>query len=512
MLRLTRDPSAGAFEFQLHERLHLRIPKTLARESQVMTMTINAEPAEMADGMISCQSSQGLEIQATLVKMTRFQVTFEVYASAGVLRMSEVLKNFKILIQDQPIYFGRAIISNLINLGSTAICEATLDEGCLDLSLVCSVNDPSTVPAGFEKFMRNWGKNFKIHPEFKVVMADMQTFFLDLRLWLDQLEMAVRSQPSGDRLQLERDVLHGLEQPVLPAVEPVLEKFEALANQVEAELQPAHRTYMKRQIHPVVLCSPFLFRTFQKPLGYAGDYEMVSMMMRDPFEGGSMFAKLVNRIFLNTSPVVAHQNRITYLTGHLLAEARRAAVRGANFRILNLGCGPAREIQNFMAGHDLSGRAQFTLLDFNDETLAHTSRVLGEIKSQYHRATPIQMIKKSVHQVLKDASKPGSGPKYDLIYCAGLFDYLSDLVCKRLMNYFYDLLAPGGLLVSTNVSTANPSRNWMEYVLDWHLIYRTTAQFASVAPDNAPLDTVSVQAIGAGVNIALEVRKADNAN
>ena len=477
-----------------------------------MTTTINAEQAEMADGMISCQNSQGLELQATLVKLTRFQVTFEIYTSTGILRMSEALKNFKILIQDQPIYFGRAVVSNLINLGSTAICEATLDEACLDLSLVCSVNDPSGLPAGFEKFMRNWGKNFKVHPEFKVVMADMQTFFIDLRLWLEQLEMAVRSQPSGDRLQLERDVLRGLEQPVLPAVEPVLEKFEALANQVEVELRPVHRAYMKRQIHPLVLCSPFLFRTFQKPLGYAGDYEMISMMMRDPFEGGSMFAKLVNRIFLNTPPVVAHQNRIVYLTGHLLAEARRAAVRGQSVRVFNLGCGPAREIQDFLAGHDVSERAQFTLLDFNEETLAHTARVLGEIKSQHHRATPIQMIKKSVHQILKDSGKPGSAPRYDFIYCAGLFDYLSNQVCKRLMNYFYDLLAPGGLLIGTNVSTANPSRNWMEYVLDWYLIYRSTAEFASAAPDHAPPDNVSVQAIGAGVNIALEVRKPDNAN
>ncbi|MEY2427641.1 MAG: extracellular factor 3-hydroxypalmitic acid methyl ester biosynthesis protein [Verrucomicrobiota bacterium] len=467
---------------------------------------------QLTETLVSFQNSQGLELQATLLKLTRFQVSFEVYSASGALRMSEALENFKIVIQNEPIYCGRAVITNFIQLGSVSVCEAMLEEASFDLTRVGPASDTSSLLSRFEHFMRDWGRNFKLHSEFKLIMADMQTFFMDLRLWMEQMELAVRSQPSGDRLQMERDILLGLTEPVLPAAEALLEKFETIANEIQPDLRPAHRNYMKRQIHPLVLCSPFLYRTFQKPLGYAGDYEMVSMMMRDPFEGASMFAKLVNRIFLNTSPVVAHQNRIIYLSGHLAAEARRVALKGQGLRVYNLGCGPAREIHHFLAEQDLSDRAHFTLLDFNDETLAYTTRILGEAKTRAQRATAIQMVKKSVHQILKDSSKAGTAPKYDLVYCAGLFDYLSDQVCKRLMNYLYDLVMPGGLLISTNVSTANPSRNWMEYVLDWHLIYRSTAQFAALAPDRAPPDSYSVQAIGAGVNIAIEVRKPDHAN
>ena len=152
------------------------------------------------------------------------------------------------------------------------------------------------------------------------------------------------------------------------------------------------------------------------------------------------------------------------------------------------------------------------MLDFNEETLAYTAKVLQDIKDKFHRHTAVQMVRKSVHQLLKEASKPGSTGKFDLVYCAGLFDYLPDLVCKRLMNLLYDLVAPGGLVISTNVSTANPSRNWMEYVLDWHLTYRGAPDFARLAPETAPADDCSVQAIGDGVNIALEVRKPVYAN
>src|SRR5206468_4136709 len=131
--------------------------------------------------------------------------------------------------------------------------------------------------------------------------------------------------------------------------------------------------------------------------------------------------------------------------------------------------GPAKEIQEFLSRHDVSSRAEVSLLDFNDETLAYSGQVLGELKTKHQRSTAIHMIKRSVHQIIKDAGKPSGGTKYDLVYCAGLFDYLSDPVSKKLMNYFYGLVAPGGLLLCTNVSQSNPARNLMEYVLDWYL-------------------------------------------
>ena len=61
---------------------------------------------------------------------------------------------------------------------------------------------------------------------------------------------------------------------------------------------------------------------------------------------------------------------------------------------------------------------------------------------------------------------------FDVVYCAGLFDYLSQRVCKRLAELFFGLLRPGGLLTFTNVSSANPCQGAMEYILEWNLIYR----------------------------------------
>jgi extracellular factor (EF) 3-hydroxypalmitic acid methyl ester biosynthesis protein len=235
--------------------------------------------------------------------------------------------------------------------------------------------------------------------------------------------------------------------------------------------------------------------------------------LRHPAEGGSLFAKVMNIWFLAQPPVVAHRNRIDYLDGHLVRFTARMAGRGKPTRILNLGCGPAQEVQRFLATQEISSRARFTLLDFNDETLRFTGSLMDELKRKHGRQTKFQYVKKSVHHLIKESSRSIKSPEqdqYDLAYCAGLFDYLSDAVCQRLMSIMYDWLAPGGLLLATNVHACNPSIGWMEHMVDWHLIYRNAEQMAALIPKQAPPDNARIIAEPTGVNVFVEITKPEN--
>ncbi|MDB6006337.1 MAG: SAM-dependent methyltransferase [Prosthecobacter sp.] len=460
---------------------------------------------------IICRNSQGAEVRGTLHRLTRYLGVFEVYNPYSIVQLSEVLNDFRIMMNERVVYSGRAVIANLVNTGIMLICEASLsDEGWIDIDILSPAQNKSRLLADFAEFLKETEKNYRVVPEFKLVVADMHTLLSDLRRWMEQVELGVRSLPSGDRIQAERETIKQLEDPILPAIAPLLVRFENTAGEIVQDQQPVHRSYIKRQLHPLVLCSPFIYRTFQKPLGYAGDYEMVSMMLRDPYEGSSMFAKILNRLFLDTAPVVAHRNRIVYLKQRLHDETERMHAQGKVARIFNLGCGPAQEIQNFLIDDPLCDHADFLLLDFNDETITNTTRDLEGLRARHRRRTGIKLEKRSVHQILKESSRTGAGfeaGSYDVVYCAGLFDYLSDRICRRLLEVFYDLLAPGGLLIATNVDLSNPSRNWMEYVLEWHLVYRDKEQFTKIAPDKAPPGTVEVKYDQTGVNIFLEVRK-----
>jgi extracellular factor (EF) 3-hydroxypalmitic acid methyl ester biosynthesis protein len=465
------------------------------------------------ESFIACQTSQREEIRASLVRVTRFQAVFEICSPEVVLRMSEVLGAFKVVLRNRTVYSGKAVVSNLINSGSALTCEATLDEGWVELSPARGA--ANSLPAQFDDFLQEWQKSYKVLPEFKVVVADMQSLFADMRLWLDQVQLSLGNKLNGERLEIEREAAEKLRGHLLPTIDALGDQFEEIAASLDADQRPAHMRFTRRQLHPLLMCSPFGHRTYSKPLGYAGDYEMVNMIVRDPYQGSSLFAKVINAWFLNQLPAEAHRNRIKILKHRLVQESARMLRIGRPAQIFNLGCGPAGEIQKFLREEHVSDNAHFTLLDFNEETIANTGALLQDICRKARRRTCIQMVQKSVQQVLKEASRPlansPSDNKYDFLYCAGLFDYLPDRVCKQLMNVFYQWLAPGGLLLVTNVDATRAFRNKLEFILDWNLLYRNGRQMLTLKPDAAPDDAAKVVADETAVNVFLEIRKPENA-
>src|SRR4051794_5931545 len=142
---------------------------------------------ELKDSVVLGNTSQGAEIHATLVRLTRYSAVFEIYNPALVMRTSEVLDNFKIVVRDRTIYSGRAVVRSLVNAGLTLICEVKLNESSFS---VLSISSPdANMRDSFGEFIGQWQSVYKVMPEFKVILADMQTFLSELRLWLDQMEL-----------------------------------------------------------------------------------------------------------------------------------------------------------------------------------------------------------------------------------------------------------------------------------------------------------------------------------
>lgn len=479
---------------------------------------MGTQNGDTRETLVVCQSNQGVEIHATLLRLTHYVAVFEIYSSIAVLRTSEVLNNFRIMTHDRAIYSGRAVIRSLVNTGVGAVCEAALDEGSwMDVVVPSVAAEDGSLNREFEQFLQNWRKLYRILPEYKVVVADMQSFLADLRMWLDQVELGIRSAPAADRVELEQQFARHLGRSFVPAFDTLHERLEAISDQIDEDLVPAHRSFAQRQLHPLMLCSPFAYRAYHKPLGYAGDYEMVNMIGRNPFEGASLFAKIVNLWFLSQWPSKAHRNRLEFLSNRIQTETLRVArSQGVKARIFDFGCGPAIEVQNFLRESPLSDHIDMTLADFNTETLDHAHQEIAAIQKRFDRAASIRFQKKSVHQILREGHRPtmtagGTKPGYDMIYCAGLFDYLSDAVCKQLTGIFYEWLAPGGLLTVTNVVDNKPFRHMLEFVLDWHLIYRNAERGTALVPDRLPADAKSISSDDTGVNLFIEVRKPSHA-
>ena len=177
-------------------------------------------------------------------------------------------------------------------------------------------------------------------------------------------------------------------------------------------------------------------------------------------------------------------------------------------RVLNVGCGPAVEIQRFVRENPDSHMLEFVLVDFSEETLEYTRQRLEEASRPTGRKLNLTLQHESVHQLLKRAVRSqrfAPEESFDLVYCAGLFDYLTDKVCTRLIEYFMSRSRPNGRVLLTNVHSSNPERNWMEHFLEWYLIYRDEAGMLGVLPQGLENVRTYMDAIGATIFVEATV-------
>ena len=470
------------------------------------------EPTGNLPARVSFQAGDGQDVQGSVEHLSRHAVTFELLQSDVVLRASEVLNGFKIIVDGRTIFFGRAIVSNLVSTGTGMKCEVKLTPPESDAAYFTpsAKLSPST-KENYDRFFARWQKEYRIAPEFKILVVDIAAYLTGVRQWLEHEEFSLREANDRQREEMERDLLERTANRVIKGFNVQHERFEELASEIPPDLLGAHQEFVRRHWHRLFLCSPFGQRTFHKPLGHAGDYEIMNMIYRYQPEGRSLYEKLIHLLLVSQWPAISVRNRAEHLKAHLLSETARVAREGRRIRILNVGCGPAKELQDFIQNVPLSNNVDCSLLDFNQETLEHAhSRIATVCRKNSCRAR-FSTTNVSVHQLLRRAVRRGDlgldGP-FDMIYSAGLFDYLADSTSRELVNLFYSNLRPGGLAVVANMDDSKPFRRFIEFVLDWQLIYRTPSEIRRFAPDQTE---GAHQILGEDVfgNLFLHLRKPD---
>lgn len=451
--------------------------------------------------MVSFRNAEGEAARGTIVNLQRKSLVMEVYNPYSIVQVSEVLSEFTVRFGANIAYLGKAVVISLVNTGLTAIVSVTLIDEWRELNDVVVV--PGAVGAEAQAFVRDWTKRFQIRRDYQIVVNEMRAYLSDVSRWVEQVDLS-ESLPKVDG-RLRTDIFNELAAPLAQKVKLCMDILEGEASQVDAEQASSHRSFAQAALHPLLLRAPFVFRTYTKPLGYAGDYQMVNQILDDPRQGPSTYFQIVNSAFLQTAVAAAHRNRIDILVDFLKRMADAAQLAGKTFRILNVGCGPAIEIQHFLQSYPHPEFLSFELVDFSEETLAWTREKLSSIVAQIGKPVTINYVHDSVHKLLKRRIDPASGSarEFDAVYCAGLFDYLSDKVCSRLMMHFAASILPGGTLLITNVHSSNPMRFVMEHLLEWYLIYRDEANLHPLLPAQSTTRKIYVDATG--VNIFAEV-------
>ncbi|MDO9100688.1 MAG: MCP methyltransferase, CheR-type [Candidatus Nitrotoga sp. CP45] len=421
----------------------------------------------------------------------------EVYNPYSIVQVSEVLSGLTVRFSTKIAYLGKAVVISLVNTGLTAIVSVTLIDEWRELNDVVVV--PGAVGAEALAFVQDWTKRFQIRRDYQILVNEMRAYLSDVSRWIEQVDLS-ESLPKMDG-RLRTDVFNELVVPLMQKMEFYLDALNSEAYLIDDEFASAHRSFAQAALHPLLLRAPFVFRTYTKPLGYAGDYQMVNQILDDPRQGPSTYFQMVNAACLQNILAVAHRNRIDILVDFLKRMADAAQIAGKTLRIMNVGCGPAIEIQRFLQSYPHPEVLSFELVDFSEETLAWTREKLSSIVAQIGKPVVINYVHDSVHKLLKRRIDPASesAREFDAVYCAGLFDYLSDKVCSRLTAHFAARTCHGGKILVTNVHSNNSTKFFMEHLLEWYLIYRDEASFYPLLPAQSTARKIYVDATGMNI-------------
>lgn len=449
------------------------------------------------DPVVSFRNSAGETARGTIVNLQRKSLVVEICNPYFIVQISEVLSDLTIRFSDNVAYLGKAVVVSLVNTGLTAVISVSLIDEWRPLNNVAI--KPGDVGAEAQAFVQDWTKRFQIRRDYQIVVNELRAYLSDVSRWIEQVDLSESLPKENGRLRSE--IFYELIAPLLQKMKFYLDMLESEAAHVSGDLISAHRSFVQTALHPLLLRAPFVFRTYTKPLGYAGDYQMVNQILDDPRQGPSTYFQMVNVAFLQTAVAVAHRNRIDILVDFLKRNAEAAKLAGKTFRILNIGCGPAIEIQRFLQSYPHPEMLSFELVDFSEETLSWTRNKLSSIVEQIDKPVAISYVQDSVHKLIKQRvdADSNNAREFDAVYCAGLFDYLSDKICTKLMAHFAERTRSGGTLLVTNVHSNNPVKFCMEHLLDWYLIYRDEPKIASLLPPQSRTRNIWVDATGVNV-------------
>jgi chemotaxis methyl-accepting protein methylase len=270
-----------------------------------------------------------------------------------------------------------------------------------------------------------------------------------------------------------------------------------------------HREFFLKRLRGHLAKSALCNRSLTKPLGYAGDYEMMNIIYRNTFEGEDLFSQILNKVDCEGSASKAVRNRRFFLFSKI-----RGLILDApgtrTIKIMSIACGPTLEFYDVIRsfeGVPLNTGIEFIAID-QDLLALEDARKRVETAAKDHQRVRIHFEQDNIKRMIVNSGN--SRELYadaDFIYSAGLFDYLSNRASSRLIEKLYSFLRPGGVLVIGNFGTHNPQRFIMEFGAEWFLIYRSEEEMKALAAGLPGNPELSVEKEPEGVNLFLVVKK-----
>ena len=341
-----------------------------------------------------------------------------------------------------------------------------------------------------------------------------KTLVSELRLSLEDIERQLRHVESelpwhvvhGEATRAHEELVRMIRSHIAVEVVKAVEEIDATMRNVPAEDVPALKEYSRRNLHEFFMLAPAARRAFQKPFGYPGDYEVMRFLYEHPFEGPTLFAKTMSLVTDEMAASRAVRQRKDLVKRWIKARLQN---RTTPLRVLAIAAGPAQELLDLLTEMPkLPAPVEVVMFDQDKGALAYAYRRMQPLaESRPGPAFRILYLHESIKRLLNDRTLFDAFGSFDVIYSAGLFDYLRLPTAVQLARDFYGRLAPGGQLLIANMVPENPSRWYMEHHLDWFLFYRSRTELLELAQRACGETRMRIVEEETGVNPFVEISR-----
>eukprot|EP01084_Bolivina_argentea_P290444 498904_1 len=240
-----------------------------------------------------------------------------------------------------------------------------------------------------------------------------------------------------------------------------------------------------RANHPLLLdifhSDPFTKRCFDKPRGYSGDAVTLDLIYQKerPTATSVLGEQIFEYLIKHDKTTAGVRMRAQFIGGYIDNLFLKQG-HDRKLNVLSIACGHLRELdssQQFWNGN-------VNVAGFDQDALSLNRLQKDYVEKGYNVATIEGKIRdlfspKGYEQCVLDAN---DGDQLDLVWSAGLYDYLNDKTCQKLTKQLFDMVKPGGkLLIGNFMPSDTVSRGYMECFMDWKLVYREVEQIKDFA-------------------------------
>ena len=207
------------------------------------------------------------------------------------------------------------------------------------------------------------------------------------------------------------------------------------------------RELFRSAVGEYIFESPITKRAFEKPRGYPGDYLIFEMFYNDSYapEGTGYF--LDKWILDHPLPkgAIYRKNKLKEMLSQIIEGNKN------KLKILNIGCGPSRDLRELISENMDMGNVYITCLDQDDEALKFSEDEVNKIQ----RHNNISFIKHDIISICLNR-KTKQLDKQNVIYSLGVADYFMKTTLENFIRYCFDLLEPKGKLIIPLCSSHEP--------------------------------------------------------